>query len=424
MSSEKIKILFSEITELLDVENKSSFFDNSQISFSLTRDSQLLEEIFFSSSLEELHFINDRVNNTRYLFSGNSEKRNLNFLLLRTFSGLDGQDEWKGIKGLEYIYPKYIFIETKFELKIISYETDLNLFKSFLKQLSISSNKESSLPKISTHHFIPNKENWMRNIEQCYNEFSKNSFQKLVMSRKVVLESSNDFNSKSIFQELTQNSKNSFDFFFHFVNQRFFGSTPETLFLRNKNNLITESLAGTRKRGINYEKDALLEQELLNDPKERSEQKYVTDEIVNRLNGISTKVDVGETRIKKLANLQHLQNEIHAVLKEDISNEDLIVLMHPTPAVGSLPLENGKEKIKEIENYDRGLYAGVISLNFNENSLNLVGIRSALSNESEKKLYLYSGAGIVNGSKAENEWEEINNKLRSFLSILNYDFKE
>jgi menaquinone-specific isochorismate synthase len=44
-----------------------------------------------------------------------------------------------------------------------------------------------------------------------------------------------------------------------------------------------------------------------------------------------------------------------------------------------------------------------------------VGIRSGLTQGN--RLHLFSGAGIVEGSVAENEWEEIENKISDFLAL-------
>jgi menaquinone-specific isochorismate synthase len=47
----------------------------------------------------------------------------------------------------------------------------------------------------------------------------------------------------------------------------------------------------------------------------------------------------------------------------------------------------------------------------------VVAIRSGLIFKND--LYLYSGAGIVAGSDADSEWEEVENKLANFLRAIN-----
>ena len=71
--------------------------------------------------------------------------------------------------------------------------------------------------------------------------------------------------------------------------------------------------------------------------------------------------------------------------------------------------------IREIEGYDRGLYAGPVGIVVGGDAEFAVGIRCGLYNNG--KLYLYSGAGIVPDSIPQEEWQEINNKQMNFLSI-------
>jgi anthranilate synthase component 1 len=55
------------------------------------------------------------------------------------------------------------------------------------------------------------------------------------------------------------------------------GSSPEILVRLEEGKVTVRPMAGTRKRGENEEKDQLLEQELLNDPKEIAEHLMLID---------------------------------------------------------------------------------------------------------------------------------------------------
>ena len=46
----------------------------------------------------------------------------------------------------------------------------------------------------------------------------------------------------------------------------------------------------------------------------------------------------------------------------------------------------------------------------------MVGIRSGLVRD--KKLYVFAGAGIVKGSEAKAEWDEVENKISNFIKII------
>ena len=72
--------------------------------------------------------------------------------------------------------------------------------------------------------------------------------------------------------------------------------------------------------------------------------------------------------------------------------------------------------INDIEKTDRGWYGGCIG-NFDTkgNGEFFVPIRSCLLNQ--KKLFIFTGSGIVSKSNAKKEWEET--KIKS-KHILNY----
>ena len=123
----------------------------------------------------------------------------------------------------------------------------------------------------------------------------------------------------------------------------------------------------------------------------------------------------GQKSVLKLEQVQHLYNKIEAVLKEDVTDTDLLTALHPTPAVGGLPREAALEKLAALEPFDRGWYAAPVGFLGRDRAEFAVAIRSALVREN--RVNLYAGAGIVEGSVAENEWQELENKISGFINL-------
>jgi len=90
-------------------------------------------------------------------------------------------------------------------------------------------------------------------------------------------------------------------------------------------------------------------------------------------------------------------------------------LLHPTPAVCGAPTRVARDAIRAAEPYDRGLYAGPFGYVSAHGSEFCVAIRSALLLGSTA--HLYGGAGVVRGSIAAAEWDEVHFKMRPFLSL-------
>ncbi len=166
--------------------------------------------------------------------------------------------------------------------------------------------------------------------------------------------------------------------------------------------------------------DQELGRELLMDAKNRTEHNYVVDYIAQRMSKVATDIQVGsEPRIQKLHNVQHLHTPITGQLLQPISALSIIELFHPTPAVGGIPIPEALNFIKTYETEERGYFAGPLGwMALNDDMDVIVGIRSGLL--STKKILVWAGAGIVQNSDPETEYEELLLKLKPVLSAIRY----
>ena len=118
----------------------------------------------------------------------------------------------------------------------------------------------------------------------------------------------------------------------------------------------------------------------------------------------------------RLSRVQHLISRFRGELTEGVTDEAIIERLHPTPAVGGVPVEKARRSIQAIEPFDRGWYAGPVGWVGFDQAEFAVAIRSALVTNGHVRLF--SGAGIVHGSTPEREWGEMESKISSFLAIL------
>jgi menaquinone-specific isochorismate synthase len=125
--------------------------------------------------------------------------------------------------------------------------------------------------------------------------------------------------------------------------------------------------------------------------------------------------------VLKLAQIQHLYVPFTGSLNPDVTDGDILESIHPTPAVGGYPDKSVLPILHATEPFNRGWYAAPIGWTAADSSTFAVAIRSALV--IKNKLILYSGAGIVEGSSPEKEWEELENKIYHFKKVLGVDGK-
>ena len=200
--------------------------------------------------------------------------------------------------------------------------------------------------------------------------------------------------------------------------QSFIGASPERLVRVSKGVLETEALAGSVRRGATASEDAALAGALLHSDKDVREQREVLEDIVARLAPHGLALDFpAQPQVRRLANVQHLHTPVSAALPERVRLLDVLSALHPTPAVGGSPRAAALARIRDLEGFPRGLYAGALGwLNARGGGEFFVGIRSALIDGPTARVY--AGAGIVTGSTPEKEFAETELKFKAMLDAL------
>jgi len=256
-------------------------------------------------------------------------------------------------------------------------------------------------------------------VEQALKAIAAGDFEKIVLARGIELEADRPWEPLDALNRLRERFSTCFTFSCGGGGGRsFIGATPERLLQIREGRLLTEAIAGSAPRGRNAGEDAGFARALLDSEKDLHEHACVRDSIIRRLEkvGIDGIADPAP-RILPLANVQHLHTPIHAEVGESVHLLDVLSELHPTPAVGGTPREAAVLRIRELEQMDRGLYAGVVGwFNHLNDGEMVVGIRSALIDGDRAKLY--AGAGIVAGSEPQKEMRETELKLNALLDTL------
>jgi len=218
----------------------------------------------------------------------------------------------------------------------------------------------------------------------------------------------NDLDKKDLIKYLNGKHKNCFNFFINFNKDvSFIGSTPEKLIrLSSKNKLSIDALAGSSKNKNDLKKI-----------KEIDEHNYVIKHIKNIINPLCSKTNIPKNpKILDLNYIYHLITSISGILKNKTHIIDLVNKLYPTPALLGYKSKKAIEIINNFEKFDRGWYGGCIgTFDTKGNGEFFVPIRSFLL--ISKKIYIFTGSGIVSKSDANKEWEET--KIKS-EHILNY----
>jgi len=258
------------------------------------------------------------------------------------------------------------------------------------------------------------KNNFESIVSKGIQAIKNEEFKKVVLSRKEIIELEN-FDLVATFKKLVQLYPTAFVYCFcHPKVGIWIGATPEQLVKANVNVFETMALAGTQK---DYGS-----KEIVWEKKEREEQQYVTDYIVDQLQEVALEVSVTEPYSIKAGSVWHLKTDVWGVLNEGFSLKQVVQLLHPTPAVCGLPKEAAKAFILKSENYDRAFYTGFLgelNTSFAVDSVSsalFVNLRCMQIQDSQAHLFM--GCGITKDSIPENEWMESVNKSMTMKKAL------
>jgi len=216
-----------------------------------------------------------------------------------------------------------------------------------------------------------------------------------------------------LLERLRKTAQGATRFAFRIGERTFVGATPECLVKRQDLLVETEALAGTAAKSDSEARAALLAS-----AKDQDEHRYVVEALKSALGPLCRRLDVApEAVIKELPQLLHLCTPIKGQLERPLHVLELVMRLHPTPAVCGSPTAEALRFIVEHEAAPRGWYAAPFGwADARGNGHFVVGLRSALLHG--KNVHLYAGAGIVRGSKPKLEYEETELKLQSIRSAL------
>lgn len=199
----------------------------------------------------------------------------------------------------------------------------------------------------------------------------------------------------------------------------FLGASPERLVSLRSHRFTTEAVAGTQRCEAGDDTEAM-GRALLYRAKDQREHEVVLRHILDAL----APMCIGEVRttpaeVMRLPHLLHIRTRVDGWARRK-NVLDYVARLHPTPAVAGWPPEEALDWIRRVEPDPRGWYAGCVGwVDGHRDGDFAVGIRSiAIRGD---KARVFAGAGIVEGSDPEQEWNETELKMKGMLDAIARD---
>jgi anthranilate synthase component I len=230
-----------------------------------------------------------------------------------------------------------------------------------------------------------------------------------------------DFNGNPFqyYRKLRRSNPSPYMFFLDFKDYIVLGTSPESLIKVTDRTVITNPIAGTRRRGHSDEEDKRLEEEMLRDEKEVAEHQMLVDLGRNDLGRVCKPGSIVLSKymmVERYKYVMHIVSEVTGTLNDHESPLSALKACLPAGTVSGAPKIRAMQIISELEDLKRGVYSGAVGyISANGNLDFALAIRTMVLKD--QKAYVQAGAGVVYDSIPNCEYEETLNKAKALLEV-------
>lgn len=228
----------------------------------------------------------------------------------------------------------------------------------------------------------------------------------------------------SVFSRLNALASAPFSAYFRLQEHYLCCASPERFLKKTGNQLVSQPIKGTRRRGTTPEQDAAIRQELAASEKDRAENVMIVDLVRNDL---ARSCQPGSVRVAELFGI-HTFETVHQMistvtgtLRDGMDGLAALRAAFPMGSMTGAPKVMAMQLIERYERSRRGLYSGAVGYCTPEGDFDFnVVIRSILYNATTCYASVQVGGAIIYDSVPEQEYEECLVKAAAMLRVLGY----
>jgi menaquinone-specific isochorismate synthase len=252
-------------------------------------------------------------------------------------------------------------------------------------------------------------EHWMAVVADAVARINAGDLEKVVLARDLVVTAEEPVDVRWPLRRLATDYPMCWTFHVDGI----FGASPEMLVRRERGLVTSRVLAGTIRRTGDDGRDLALAATLARSSKDLEEHEYAVRSVADALDPHCSSMNVPESPfVLHLPNVMHLASDVAGVVHDSatVSSLQLAAALHPSAAVGGTPTPVAVDLIAEIEEMDRGRYAGPAGwMDASGDGEWVIALRSAeIAGDTVR---LFAGCGIVGASDPEAELAETQAKF-------------
>ncbi len=263
------------------------------------------------------------------------------------------------------------------------------------------------------------EEKWRNQVASAIAAINSDQLEKVVLARDLSAHSTAEIDARQLIKRLEIEYPSTW----LFLVDGLVGATPELLVRLNKSLVTSRVLAGTIRKTGDEDRDLALAASLAKSSKDLEEHEYAVRSVADALAPFCTSTNVPESPfVLHLSNVMHLATDVTGVLNDSAKPTDIFTLiseLHPSAAVCGTPTEKAKKLIGELEEMNRGRYAGPVGwIDVHGDGEIAIALRCGQLSNNNKSIRIFAGCGIVAGSDPEKEFAESQAKLMPMRTAL------
>ena len=246
-----------------------------------------------------------------------------------------------------------------------------------------------------------NTDKYLDLVATAVEKIAAGDLSKVVLSRDIQAVLPKDFDLRTVLQKLALQ----YPTCWVYSVDGMFGASPELLVRVAHAQVSARVLGGTAGRGTDPGVDQAIAVALAASSKNTAEHAFAVDSLVKSLEPFCTHVDADSVPFSlALPNVWHLASDVHGVLREDASVLDVAAALHPTAAVAGTPTNIAQDLIAQLEQNDRGRYAGPVGwIGSDGDGEWAIALRGAQIENSRGAQIEYSGGEQIEHSSESQE---------------------
>ena len=321
--------------------------------------------------------------------------------------------------------PATFFFEARYEISLKDGKCTINRSTLealyILDQINAVELSKITPPALPEFKSRVDKDTYIKQVQAIQNDIEEGTVYELNYCREIYAENAK-LDPIQTFFNINSKAEAPFTCLLKMQNQYVLSFSPERFMQLKGDVMLSQPIKGTLKRGATKEANIALEQQLLQDEKERAENVMIVDLVRN---DFARSAEIGSVKVPELfgiytfKNILQMISTVTAKKRKEVHFLDALKNAYPMGSMTGAPKIKAMELIEQYENTKRGLYSGAIGYVKADGDFDFnVVIRTLIYDQSNEYLSFHVGGAITYDSIPEKEWEETQTKAQSILQFL------